>query len=141
MVSGSVAGSSRPKKKKASKKPKAGGGDEGSVVDGKAGGVAGGKKRRASNASLEDDEGDGGGSHTMAVDVTSSTKEEKARELEHRALLVRSLDPEQFRRYEAWRACRWPDAVIRRVCSSFPFLFPLSICISISFFRAIRLTI
>lgn len=78
-------------------------------------GTSTGKKRRGSNASLEDDDEAGGG-HTMAVDIIASTKEEKARELEHRALLVRGLDTEQFRRYEAWRACRWPDAVIRRVC-------------------------
>ncbi|CAG8980193.1 hypothetical protein HYALB_00012385 [Hymenoscyphus albidus] len=116
MVSSSVAGSSRPKKKKPSKKSKGGANDE-SVVDGKSGTPAptAGKKRRASNASLDDEEEGGGGSHTMALELTSGTKEEKARELEHRALLVRSLDPEQFRRYEAWRACRWPDAVIRRI--------------------------
>ncbi|CAG8960235.1 hypothetical protein HYFRA_00012754 [Hymenoscyphus fraxineus] len=117
MVSSSVAGSSRPKKKKPSKKSKGGANDESSVVDGKSGtpAPAAGKKRRASNASLDDEEEGGGGSHTMALELTSGTKEEKARELEHRALLVRSLDPEQFRRYEAWRACRWPDAVIRRI--------------------------
>ena len=107
-------------KKKRGRKSKAKLGDDESVIDGKAksavSGASGGRKRKQSIISADEEEE---GGEEMNVEMVTRTYEEKQKEVEHRALLVRSLDKEQFERFEAWRACKLPDSVVRRV-SHFP---------------------
>lgn len=53
----------------------------------------------------------------MNVQMTARTLEEKQKEQDQRIMLVNSLDPDQFARYEAWRSSKLADAVVRRVCT------------------------
>ncbi|KAI9647738.1 hypothetical protein NHQ30_004124 [Ciborinia camelliae] len=113
LVSGSVAGGQS--KRKRPKKLKGGKGDfEGSNAGGVKSEGPASKKRRTSNGNIEDDEED-----DNIVDQTmtsmSSSIEEKQRDIQRRALLANHLDPEQFERYTAMRAVKFPDATIRRI--------------------------
>ncbi|EHL01944.1 putative Transcription initiation factor TFIID subunit 11 [Glarea lozoyensis 74030] len=103
MVSGSVAGVGQPKKKR-------GPADVQSTTSGPAGKN---NKRRASNASLEDEEDAGNG--TTAIQMAAETTEQKMREKEHQALLVRGLDPIQTDRYANYRQSRLLDPIVRRI--------------------------
>jgi transcription initiation factor TFIID subunit 11 len=113
LASASVAGGT---KKKRGRKSKAKLGDDESVVGGKAksavSGTSGGRKRKQSVVSADEEEE---GGEEMAVEMVARTQEERQKEVEHRAMLVRALDPEQFERYEAWRSVKLPDATVRRV--------------------------
>jgi transcription initiation factor TFIID subunit 11 len=115
MVSGSVAGGGQTKKKRG-RKLKGAGQDNASTADVRsAASDPAGKngKRRASNASLEEEED--GGDETTAIQMTSETIEQKAREKEHQALLIRGFDVDQAERYAVYRSSRLSDAIVRRV--------------------------
>jgi transcription initiation factor TFIID subunit 11 len=118
LVSGSVAGttmSKRGRKKKV--KAGAGGGDELGGGKGKSkDGADGAKSKRRQSQDISADEDEGG--EEMAVQMAERTQEERQKDIEQRAMLVRCLDEDQFSRYEAWRSSRLSDAVVRRV--SFP---------------------
>lgn len=113
MVSGSAAG---PTKKKRGRKLKNAANDDASLVGGRtkstASGTSGRRKRRPSEISADEEEE---GGEEMAIETVARTQEERAREVEHRALLVRQLDPEQMSRYEAYRSGRLGESVVRRV--------------------------
>ncbi|QSZ31123.1 hypothetical protein DSL72_000686 [Monilinia vaccinii-corymbosi] len=114
LVSGSVAGG--PSKRKRVRKSKSGKSDfEGSNVGGpvKSEGPAS-KKRRTSTGNIEEDEEEDNNVDQTMTSMTSSI-EEKQREIQRRALLANHLDPEQFERYTAMRAVKFPDATIRRI--------------------------
>lgn len=114
LVSGSAAGG--PKKRR-SKKTKGGPNDDVSLFGGKTksaiSNTSGKDPRRASRDASVDDEDEGG--EEMAVQMVARTQEERQKEVEHRAMLVRAFDETQFSRYEAWRSSRLPDAIVRRV--------------------------
>jgi transcription initiation factor TFIID subunit 11 len=106
-------------KKKRGRKQKGKADDETSAVGSRAksavSGTSGRGRRRASrDASAEDDDEEGGGE--TAVTIVARTDEEKKKEKEHKAMLLTALNPDQFQRYEAWRASKLPDSVVRRVC-------------------------
>ncbi|KAG0646573.1 Transcription initiation factor TFIID subunit 11 [Hyphodiscus hymeniophilus] len=113
LASASVAGCA---KKKRGRKSKAKLGDDESVIGGKAksavSGASGSRKRKQSVASA-DEEDEGG--EEMAVEMVARTQEERQKEIEHRAMLVRALDDDQMQRYEAWRSVKLPDATVRRI--------------------------
>lgn len=113
LVSGSVAGGQS--KRKCAKKSKGGKSDfEGSNVGvGKSEGPAS-KKRRTSNGNIEEEEEDDNNVDQTMTSMTSSI-EEKQRDIQRRALLANHLDPEQFERYTAMRAVKFPDATVRRI--------------------------
>lgn len=115
MVSGSVAGLGQSKKKRGRKlKGTAHENASSADVRSTASDPAGRGKRRASNASLEEE--DDAGDETTAIQMTSETIEQKAREKEHQALLIRGFDPDQTERFEVYRSSRLSDAIVRRVC-------------------------
>ncbi|PQE21797.1 transcription initiation factor TFIID subunit 11 protein [Rutstroemia sp. NJR-2017a BBW] len=98
LVSGSVAGPGRKKRaRKSSNK------QDGPLA----------KKRRTSNASADEEEDDG--VDQTITHMASGTKEEKQREMEKRAVLVKHMDEQQFRRYEAVRSAKLADATVRRI--------------------------
>lgn len=108
-------------KKKRGRKAKGKADDDTSVVGEKAksavSGTSGRGRRRASReASAEDEDEEGG---ETAVAMVARTDEEKRKENEHKAMLLNALDPDQFLRYEAWRASKLPDSTVRRVCLLF----------------------
>ncbi|KAM3069057.1 hypothetical protein ACMFMF_009023 [Clarireedia jacksonii] len=96
LVSGSVAGPGRKKRARSNKQ------------DGPSA-----KKRRTSNASADEEEDDG--VDQTITHMASGTKEEKQREMEKRAVLVKHMDDQQFRRYEAVRSAKLADATVRRI--------------------------
>jgi hypothetical protein len=115
MVSGSVAGVGQLKKKRG-RKLKGTGHDNASTADVRSTAsdpIGKSNKRRASNASLEEEEDVG--DETTAIQMTSETQEQKAREKEHQALLIRGFDADQAERYAVVRSCRLSDAIVRRV--------------------------
>ncbi|PSS23370.1 hypothetical protein M430DRAFT_97306 [Amorphotheca resinae ATCC 22711] len=104
-------------KKKRGRKAKGKADDDTSVVGEKAksavSGTSGRGRRRASReASAEDEDEEGG---ETAVAMVARTDEEKRKENEHKAMLLNALDPDQFLRYEAWRASKLPDSTVRRI--------------------------
>lgn len=85
--------------------------------------VAGGKAPTTANGQDDEEDDDDDDKAEMAVeDVAVRTQEQKQEEIRMRAMLVESFDPEQYNRYELWRAAKLSDAVVKRVC-----LFLLSI--------------
>ncbi|ESZ98200.1 hypothetical protein SBOR_1428 [Sclerotinia borealis F-4128] len=113
LVSGSVAGGQS--KRKRAKKSKGGKGDsEGSNAGAAKSDGPASKKRRTSTGNIEDDEEDDNNVDQTMTSMTSSI-EEKQRDIQRRALLANHLDPEQFERYAAMRAAKFPDATIRRI--------------------------
>jgi transcription initiation factor TFIID subunit 11 len=116
LVSGSVTGG--PKKKRARKSKRAAN-DDASMVGGNAKSAlsnnSGGRGRKRASREISAEEEDEGGEE-MAVEMVARTQEERQKEVEHRALLVRAFDEDQFSRYEAWRSSRLQDSVVRRVC-------------------------
>lgn len=119
LVSG-VSGRSGTKRKRP-RKSKAQAEDESSTVGGTAKSAvsanSGRGRARASREASADDEDEEGGGET-AVTMVARTDEEKKKEKEHKVLLLSVLDSDQFQRYEAWRASKLADAVVRRVCYS-----------------------
>ncbi|RAL62941.1 hypothetical protein DID88_004782 [Monilinia fructigena] len=114
LVSGSVAGGQS--KRKRARKSKGGKSDfEGSNAGGamKSDGHTS-KKRRTSAGNIEEEEEEDNNVDQTMTSMTSSI-EEKQREIQRRALLANHLDPEQFERYTAMRAVKFPDATIRRI--------------------------
>ena len=115
LVSGSVAGG--PKKKRA-RKSKGAANDDTSILGGKAksalSNTSGGRGRKRTSREVSAEEEDEGGEE-MAVEMVARTQEERQKEIEHRAMLVRAFDEDQFSRYEAWRSSRLQDSVVRRV--------------------------
>ncbi|KAF7853669.1 hypothetical protein EAF04_010660 [Stromatinia cepivora] len=113
LVSGSVAGGQS--KRKRARKSKGGKGDfEGSNAGAVKSEGPSSKKRRTSTGNIEDDEEDDNTVDQTMTSMTSSI-EEKQRDIQRRALLANHLDPEQFERYTAMRAVKFPDATIRRI--------------------------
>lgn len=106
-------------KRKRGRKSKGKGDDDTSIVGGRTKSVvsgASGRGRRASReATAEEDEEEDGGGET-AVAIEARTDEEATKEKQMRAMLYAVFDPEQFDRYEAWRASKLADSVVRRVC-------------------------
>jgi transcription initiation factor TFIID subunit 11 len=117
-----VSGTSGTKKKRG-RRPKGKADDDTSLVGGRAkSAVSGGSgrgRRGSREASLEEDEEEEGGGET-AVAIEARTDEEAMKENEMKAVLLSTFDPEQFSRFEAWRASKLADSVVRRVCYSSP---------------------
>ena len=109
-------------KKKRGRKSKGKGDDDTSVVGGRTKSVVSGTSGRGRRASREvtaeeEEEEDGGGETAVAIEAR--TDEEATKEKQMRAMLYAVFDPEQFDRYEAWRASKLADSVVRRVCVTF----------------------
>lgn len=113
-VSEAASGVTKGKKKTKSKSKKKGDGSKEatpSVVGGKSGTSVVGQ---AGDKDAEDEEDDD--KAEMAVeDVVARTQEQKQEEIRLRAMLVEAFDPEQYNRYELWRAAKLSDAVVKRV--------------------------
>lgn len=120
MVSGSMV--SKPKRR--GRKGK-GGADDASLVgtSNAVSLVSGGNQRDGTRGVSPDEDDDEAG--TLDVALVSRTNEEKEKEKYYRALLVDTLDPDQYSRYERWRSSKLADAVVRRV--SFCFAVPASL--------------
>jgi transcription initiation factor TFIID subunit 11 len=110
-------------KRKRARKSKGKANDDESIVGGKArsavSGTSGrgrGKRRKSRDESVDEEEE---GGEELALEMVARTQEEKQKEVQQRAMLVDLFDNEQFTRYEAWRSCKLPDAVVRRVSSLF----------------------
>ncbi|TDZ38256.1 Transcription initiation factor TFIID subunit 11 [Colletotrichum spinosum] len=52
------------------------------------------------------------------VDTTARTQEQKQEEIRLRAMLVESFDPDQYDRYELWRAAKLTESVVKRVVNA-----------------------
>lgn len=107
MVSGSAVGTKKRKRKSQINE------DTSSAIGRGTKSADGTDKRRAGSRELtveEDDEVE-----EMAVSMVARTQEERVKESEQRNMLVRNLDRNQFERYEAWRASRLAESVVRRV--------------------------
>jgi transcription initiation factor TFIID subunit 11 len=118
-VSGSqVSGLTAPKKKRGRKAKNTGTASKEqtpSLVGGRAptnvSGTAGGDKE----AGVDDDEDDAEETVDNIVDPNARTKEQKQEEVRLRAMLVQAFDPDQYSRYEVWRASKLADSVVKRV--------------------------
>jgi transcription initiation factor TFIID subunit 11 len=113
-----VSGTSGTRRKRA-RKSKGKVDDETSIIGGRTksvvSGVSGRGRRGASReATAEEDEDEDGGGET-AVAIEARTDEEATKEKQMKAMLFAVFDPEQFDRYEAWRASKLADSVVRRV--------------------------
>ncbi|KAJ0165478.1 Transcription initiation factor TFIID subunit 11 [Colletotrichum tanaceti] len=122
VVSGSQV--SGPPKKKRGRKPKNQINVEAreqtpSLVGGRApttvSGTGAGAEGQEDGANDEDDDND---MRMALVDSTVRTQEQKQEEIRLRAMLVESFDPEQYDRYEQWRAAKLTDAVVKRVVNA-----------------------
>ncbi|TQN69213.1 Transcription initiation factor TFIID subunit 11, partial [Colletotrichum shisoi] len=115
---------SGPPKKKRGRKPKNQTNVEAreqtpSLVGGRApttvSGTGAGAEGQEDGANDEDDDND---MRMALVDSTVRTQEQKQEEIRLRAMLVESFDPEQYDRYEQWRAAKLTDAVVKRVVNA-----------------------
>lgn len=122
MVSGSQV--SAPPKKKRGRKPKNQTNVETreqtpSLVGGRApttvSGTGTAGEGQEEGANDDDDDND---MRMALVDTTARTQEQKQEEIRLRAMLVESFDPEQYDRYELWRAAKLTESVVKRVSSS-----------------------
>jgi transcription initiation factor TFIID subunit 11 len=70
----------------------------------------GGEDKDAEEEDEDDDKAE------MALeDVGARTQEQKQEEIRLRAMLVEAFDPEQYSRYEHWRAMKLTESVVKRV--------------------------
>ncbi|CAG9944435.1 unnamed protein product [Clonostachys rosea f. rosea IK726] len=117
-VSG-VTASGAPKKKRGRKAKNAKGGGESatpSLVGGKAATSVSGHGGEDKDAEEEDEDDD---KAEMALeDVGARTQEQKQEEIRLRAMLVEAFDPEQYSRYEHWRAMKLTESVVKRVVNA-----------------------
>ncbi|KAL3423122.1 Transcription initiation factor TFIID subunit 11 [Phlyctema vagabunda] len=118
LVSGSAANGPTKKKRASGKRKGAQNDDTASLTGGAAptavSGVSGkgrGKRRASEVSGDEEDEGD----DEHAITITAKTQEERQKEMENRSLLVKELNPQQFARYEAWRAAKLTDGTVRKL--------------------------
>lgn len=113
-VSEAASGVTKGKKKSKSKSKKKGDGSKEatpSTAGGKAGTSVVGQGGDKDAEEEEDDD-----KAEMAVeDVVARTQEQKQEEIRLRAMLVEAFDPEQYDRYELWRAAKLSEAVVKRV--------------------------
>ncbi|KAK0638622.1 hTAFII28-like protein conserved region-domain-containing protein [Cercophora newfieldiana] len=96
-----------------------------SVAGGKApsavGGVsdAGGRGGKSgAGAGGEDGDGDDEGPTEVAATGTTMTKEQKEEEHRARGMLINAFSPEQFDRFENWRAANFSKAGVRRLVNA-----------------------
>ncbi|KAK2033023.1 histone-fold-containing protein [Colletotrichum zoysiae] len=122
VVSGSQAGA--PPKKKRGRKPKNQTNVDTreqtpSLVGGRApttvSGTGAGAEGQEDAANDDDDDND---MRMALVDSTVRTQEQKQEEIRLRAMLVESFDPEQYDRYELWRAAKLTESVVKRVVNA-----------------------
>jgi len=106
-----VGGKKRKRKSKAAENE-----DTSSLVNGKGAKSADGtgRKKRGATRELsveEDDE-----ANEMALTTQSATAEERQKENAQKAMLTEQFDPDQFERFETWRAAKLVESTVRRVC-------------------------
>ena len=127
LVSGSQVSAAAPAKKKRGRKSKAekareqtpsvAGGRAPTAVSGVSdGGGRGGKTGAGAAAGGEDGDGDDDGPTEVAATAATMTKEQKEEEHRARGMLINAFSPEQFDRFENWRAANFSKAGVRRVC-------------------------
>lgn len=128
LVSGSQVSAAAPAKKKRGRKSKAekareqtpsvAGGTAATTVSGGASDVGRGSKRGGykGGAAGEDDEEDAdGGVVEVAATAQARTAEQKAEEHRLRGMLINAFTPDQFDRYENWRAAGLSKNAVKRV--------------------------
>jgi transcription initiation factor TFIID subunit 11 len=122
LVSGSQASAAVPPKKKRGRKskvekareqtPSVAGGIAATAISGTSDGGRGSKSATGvgggDNTQEEEDD-------TVPTQTAQRTQEQQVEEQRMRAMLVNAFSPEQFERYENWRAANLPKAVVRRV--------------------------
>lgn len=126
LVSGSQVSAAAPAKKKRGRKSKAEkareqtpsvvGGRAPTTISGISDGGKGAKSATGAAAGGEDGEGDDEGPTEVAVAADIMTKEQKDEEVRLKCMLVQALNPDQFHRYEVWRAAGLNKAAVRKVC-------------------------
>lgn len=77
--------------------------------------VAGRSGKNAGAGAGEDGDGEDDGPTEVAVTSTTMTKEQKEEEHRMRGILYQAFSPEQFDRFENWRAANLSKAAVRRV--------------------------
>ncbi|KAK0728801.1 hypothetical protein B0T26DRAFT_699369 [Lasiosphaeria miniovina] len=126
LVSGSQVSAAGPPKKKRGRKSKADKAREQtpSAVGGRAttamsgvsdGGGRGGKSAAAGAGGGDEGEGDDDGPTEVAATADTLTKEQKEEEHRARGMLINAFSPDQFNRFENWRAGNLGKAGVRRV--------------------------
>ncbi|KAL5606627.1 hypothetical protein BROUX41_003025 [Berkeleyomyces rouxiae] len=127
IVSGSqVSTTERPKKKRGRKSKKelaenASFGDGSSGVAGPASTVGGGSNaptKESGKKQQEEEEEQLGPLQMELVDSSAGTKEKKQEENRLRGMLVEAFDPEQYNRYERWRAAKLAESTVRKVVNA-----------------------
>jgi len=127
LVSGSQVSAAAPAKKKRGRKSKAekareqtpsvAGGRAATIISGISGGGKAAKSATGAAAAGGDDgEADDEGPTEVAVAADIVTKEQKDEEIRLKCMLVQALDPDQFHRYELWRAAGLNKINVRKVC-------------------------
>ncbi|OLN88988.1 Transcription initiation factor TFIID subunit 11 [Colletotrichum chlorophyti] len=74
-----------------------------------------GAEGQEEGANDDDDDND---MQMALVDATARTQEQKQEEIRLRAMLVESFDPDQYDRFEAWRAAKLTESVVKRVVNA-----------------------
>ncbi len=126
LVSGSQVSAAAPVKKKRGRKSKAEkareqtpsvvGGKALTAVSGVSDGGRGGKSTAGGAGGAEEGDGDDDGPTEVAATANAMTKEQKEEEHRARGMLINAFSPEQFDRFENWRAANLNKSAVRRVC-------------------------
>jgi len=111
-------------KKKKPRKTKGKDNDEQSVTGGRGASAAAAGKRRASREQTADASDDGADEPTTLEASAERRAERALRETHQRYLVMNHFNPEQFSRYEAWRALKLQGPTVRRVRTYRPFKMP-----------------
>ncbi|KAL2891060.1 Transcription initiation factor TFIID subunit 11 [Ceratocystis lukuohia] len=126
-VSGSqVSTTEKPKKKRGRKSKKelaenASFGESSSAVAGPTSTVGGGSNapgKESGKKQQEEEEEQLGPLQMELVDSSAGTKEKKQEENRLRGMLVEAFDPEQYNRYERWRAAKLGESTVRKVVNA-----------------------
>jgi len=78
-------------------------------------GGRGGKSAAGAAGGGEEGDGDDDGPTEVAATATTMTKEQKEEEHRARGMLINAFSPDQFERFENWRAANFSKAGVRRV--------------------------
>ncbi|KAK5655665.1 hypothetical protein OQA88_5598 [Cercophora sp. LCS_1] len=127
LVGSQVSAAAPPKKKRGRKSkaekareqtPSVAGGKAPTAVSGVSDGGGRGAKSAAGAPGNEEGEGDDDGPTEVAATTSTMTKEQKEEEHRLRGMLINALSPEQFDRFENWRASNFSKAGVRRLVNA-----------------------
>ncbi|KAK1750512.1 transcription initiation factor TFIID-like protein [Echria macrotheca] len=121
-VSGAPVKKKRGRKSKAEKAreqtPSVAGGRAPTAVSGMSDGGRGAKSAAGGAGGAEEGEGDDDGPTEVAATAATMTKEQKEEEHRARGMLINAFSPDQFDRFENWRAGNLSKAGVRRLVNA-----------------------